>query len=617
MAIQSFLQDPEAPPGAGVFQLDDGRAFRAYSPADAAPFLAQNTAAAAAPPPEGGGAPAVPALATDAPQFGSAWGQAAGSAPPQELGKVPRPPAPVASEPAPQVPQAVQRPAQVVRGRPGPSPLLGQYFEESGLAPEYRQEQADERRAAQAAVAEQAFGAAPAVAQPGGAPPKGMVAKSYVKKFEEAGAPYTNEDRAAYEAAAREETLAKFHTAQSQIERANADQARAQASAQKYSAEVRKRNEERENEIGQYMARKSSVEEEVDRASRREVDPNRFYHQTGILGVIASAVAQGLGAYGASLGKSANFAQQIIDSHVKNDVAAQVDQVQRLGTQANNKLSRLMRDHDMSLNEATHRLTQAQQALGDATALQVASAHRSADVRSQYEEWYAARQKTRLDEERKRVSDTVGKSQGTVTYSAAGGEGSGGGFMGTRFKNRSEFEAEAVRRAKDEGLTPAQVLSEEVAAARGKEVAGGGDLVKLSPRMQGMLSKDKTIMATSAKRAEQYGLKRDESGQWYVPSTVAGLWEWGSSAAGSLVGTANARAKGATRETLVDERASAAAQGAPGEQTMHEYRKQESTNNPWAIAEMLNEAERAGREQEKAVLDVAKHSRVTSEKEEE
>jgi hypothetical protein len=59
----------------------------------------------------------------------------------------------------------------------------------------------------------------------------------------------------------------------------------------------------------------------------KKMDPNRYFHDRGTFGKIMSAVAIGLGGFGASMGHHANFAQEMIDKAVHNDIDAQREDI--------------------------------------------------------------------------------------------------------------------------------------------------------------------------------------------------------------------------------------------------------------------------------------------------
>lgn len=398
--IVGFQQQAGAPPGAGIFSTDDGRAFEAYSPDDAAPFLQ-----APAPPPDGNVLQKVPRGAPDpnVVQLDKVPPGAPPPPPPDQLQKVAyqSPMAPEMTgtgqrmvEPPAAVPPAmgqprVVAPTPIAPSAPAPPPLVG----------------GDPR-----------FGMAP----------KGMRVQAISRNYEGAGAPYTEEEQQARAEASALETEAHRATAVSQMAQANAAQLEAQKRAVAAQQELVRAKNDRENEIRSFGQRKQEVDDEVDQAMRREVNPNKWFEDRGVIGTIGAALAQALGAYGATLGRTPNFTQQIIDQAVSRDVAAQRDAVERDGLRANNKLADLMRTHQMTINEATLRLQQSQQRLADSHAGELASASKSEDTRNAFNEWLAGRSRQRLDENRKFVNESLGKQSGKVEFTAKPVAGAGG-----------------------------------------------------------------------------------------------------------------------------------------------------------------------------------------------
>lgn len=111
---------------------------------------------------------------------------------------------------------------------------------------------------------------------------------------------------------------------------------------------------------------------EVDKASKdyvkaaQEIDPNRF--MSGGRGIMA-ALAMAAGAYGATLGRSQNFAQQIIDHAIDRDLSAQ----------------------QMSLNAKKDGLNQLQQAFQNYRSIYQDDAAARAAVRADAREVFAAK----------------------------------------------------------------------------------------------------------------------------------------------------------------------------------------------------------------------------------
>jgi len=97
----------------------------------------------------------------------------------------------------------------------------------------------------------------------------------------------------------------------------------------------------------------AATQKERDAAMSAKVDPNRLFHGNGgAANAIASAIAVGLGAFGSSLARSPNYAQQIVQAAIDRDVDSQRDQINRKGQAAQNAVSEVQRKYGLSLDEA-------------------------------------------------------------------------------------------------------------------------------------------------------------------------------------------------------------------------------------------------------------------------
>lgn len=61
----------------------------------------------------------------------------------------------------------------------------------------------------------------------------------------------------------------------------------------------------------------------IDRVNRREIDPNRYWHNIGPAGQTAMALAQAMGTFGSALTKTPNYAYQMVSKAVDDDIASQ------------------------------------------------------------------------------------------------------------------------------------------------------------------------------------------------------------------------------------------------------------------------------------------------------
>jgi hypothetical protein len=78
-----------------------------------------------------------------------------------------------------------------------------------------------------------------------------------------------------------------------------------------------------------------------------KVDPGRLFRgPVGTIAAIASTLGTAMGAYGAILGRSQNFAQDMLQTAIDRDIQAQVDEYNRLGAYAENTYADLMKRYD-------------------------------------------------------------------------------------------------------------------------------------------------------------------------------------------------------------------------------------------------------------------------------
>lgn len=157
-----------------------------------------------------------------------------------------------------------------------------------------------------------------------------------------------------------------------QISAYKAATAESTAALEEQRAQALTDQEKAQQEIAAGLARKKAIEDEYDRvfaAAQKErdaaasdrVDPNRLFRgDKGTVAAIGSAIAVGLGAFGASLGRSPNYAQQIVTAAIDRDVDAQRDQIARRGQAAQNTITEIQRRYGLSIDEASSFVKEAQ-----------------------------------------------------------------------------------------------------------------------------------------------------------------------------------------------------------------------------------------------------------------
>lgn len=140
-----------------------------------------------------------------------------------------------------------------------------------------------------------------------------------------------------------------------------------------------------------------------------QIDPNRIFKgEAGTLMTIGAILAQGIGAYAATLGGGPNFAQQIIQGAIDRDVAAQKDAFDRMGDEADNMYRDLVREYgDRDQAEAALRSLQKDAAMAEGS--KIAARRGSQQAQIGYQKWLADDFLSAVEEERKFREASFGK----------------------------------------------------------------------------------------------------------------------------------------------------------------------------------------------------------------
>lgn len=168
----------------------------------------------------------------------------------------------------------------------------------------------------------------------------------------------------------------------------------------------------------------ASLQKEQDAVARQTVDPRRLFHgDSGTLNAITSAIAVGLGAFGASLTGGPNYAHQIVQASIDRDIQAQEDAIRRRGDNANNAMSNFMRAHGMDADEARTAVKAiAQQYAGSLAQIQAARMG-SLDAQQKAAEFAAKMQQDSNQSLAELQAKVMGKA--TEKYKLQGGGGGG------------------------------------------------------------------------------------------------------------------------------------------------------------------------------------------------
>lgn len=121
---------------------------------------------------------------------------------------------------------------------------------------------------------------------------------------------------------------------------------------------------ETDNERRDALAKRAAVEDtwnttnahlqkERDAVAEQRVDPQRLFKgDAGGYNRIMSAIAVGLGAFGAAISKTPNYALDIVNNAVQRDIDSQTDQIHRRGAAAQNAITDFQKNYGLTLDEA-------------------------------------------------------------------------------------------------------------------------------------------------------------------------------------------------------------------------------------------------------------------------
>jgi hypothetical protein len=163
-------------------------------------------------------------------------------------------------------------------------------------------------------------------------------------------------------------------------------------------------------------------------AQQRYADfgPDRFFKQRGTWAVIGAAIAQGLGAYAATIRGGPNYAQQIIQGAIDRDIESQrMEYLRDRDERANlvGELTAATGDVDV----ATEAAAAIQMNIAQAHADELAALSGRKDVQDNWNVWKAQFQTGIVDHMQKAwergLGNTVLKTQATIKYPQAGGGG--------------------------------------------------------------------------------------------------------------------------------------------------------------------------------------------------
>lgn len=259
-----------------------------------------------------------------------------------------------------------------------------------------------------------------------------------------------------------------------------ADQA-AQAHSMQIAAEQRiaRQDQLREAEITQKVARdQQKLDALMADVKSTKIEPKRMFSGTGgALAAIGSAIAAGLGAYGAALARTPNYALDIINRAVDQDIAAQEADLATKKESANNALRQFM-STGATLDQARAATRASQLAVAQSQIAHIAAVNKSPQLAAAAQELDSGIQKQLAEQlERYRI-ESLGKHTAEVTSRYAYPQaGSAGGMRPVSLDTAQKLggiqktEAETAKTTADAVKATAEAKNGPPVPEAGKKVA--------------------------------------------------------------------------------------------------------------------------------------------------
>ncbi|MEI9950800.1 MAG: hypothetical protein WDO74_17925 [Pseudomonadota bacterium] len=197
-------------------------------------------------------------------------------------------------------------------------------------------------------------------------------------------------------------------------EKEQADAMAAHAAAQNLAAQQRVKDEQAE------ILRKQQVYQEQDQKLQADLadysesakpDPNRFYSSPiGAFSGVLSIIGQGLGAFGATLGRTENWAFQAAQQKMRLEMAAQEKAYDAGRGDRRNALARLTEYYHGDIDKAKLALSQALNKVAETETLAFGAQAKSKDIAANAKVLAAQFQQQQLLDEQKRVELAQGKT---------------------------------------------------------------------------------------------------------------------------------------------------------------------------------------------------------------
>ena len=160
-----------------------------------------------------------------------------------------------------------------------------------------------------------------------------------------------------------------------------------------------------------YQQQNQHMERELaDYSQSAQPDPNRFFSRREPIANIMSVIGQALGAAGASLGHSQNFAFEYVQQQIRNDIAAQQQAYEAGRADRNNALARFANYYHGDIDMAKAGLQQAMNKVAETEVSQFAAQAQSRTISSNAAALAAQFQKDSLMREQQKAELALGKT---------------------------------------------------------------------------------------------------------------------------------------------------------------------------------------------------------------
>lgn len=186
------------------------------------------------------------------------------------------------------------------------------------------------------------------------------------------------------------------------------------AETRKAALDLDRQNKTREAEVARteqaYKDDRAWLDKESDAFyDKAKPDPSRLYKSRGVLGNIASAIAQFMGAYASIVSQSPNFARQILDKQLDADIDAQVEDFKRGRIKLDSQMAR-MADRGMTVEQMKNALKIQQEKVVDKLAKASAAESGTKESRLAYEAFMAERNERFVNAENAFRTEALGKT---------------------------------------------------------------------------------------------------------------------------------------------------------------------------------------------------------------